>query len=115
MEEKVIDFASSIRLAGGNASLAHELLGMLLEQIDEDREKIFQAYNERDYDEMLRLVHKLHGAVAYCGVPRLRRAVTAMEIALKEEKDYQFPTLVKSLNFEIDTLINLDKEKILHD
>ena len=73
----------SIELAAGKEDLAEELFSMLLEQLHTDLPEIRARWQQNDLDGLLDIVHKLHGATRYCGVPELREAANRLETALK--------------------------------
>ncbi|MCP5161626.1 MAG: response regulator [Hahellaceae bacterium] len=98
--EKCVDIEQSIKLAAGKADLAEELFSMLLENLPADLDAIKGHYHNRDMDELLSRVHKLHGATRYCGVPEMRRASESMETALKQKEvslDAPVNTLLASI------------------
>jgi len=68
----------------GNEAVAKEILNTVLEQFPAEMAKIQDAYNSQDWLRMESLVHKLHGALAYCGVPRLKSATASLERVLTE-------------------------------
>jgi len=80
---KIIDWELADSLANGSRDLAREMLNILLTDLPNDKWEIAAAFNANDFETMLKLVHKLHGAVCYCGTPRLKEAVFNLEVALK--------------------------------
>lgn len=85
MDLPVIDWNLCVKLANNKISVAHEILLLVTQQLPNDLETIKQAQTKEDYAELLRCVHKLHGALCYCGMPRLKNAVAHLENALKEK------------------------------
>ena len=79
----VIDRELSLKLAGNNQELAEEILALLVKILPGEIDGIGEALGRMDYEEMARLVHKLRGAVAYCGVPILAKFVLELECGLK--------------------------------
>jgi len=86
-QQAIVDVEASVRLAGGKADLAEELLSMLLDHVSHDARIIEQAHRNGEYQTMLERVHKLHGATRYCGVPELRQCAQQLETALKQADD----------------------------
>ncbi len=78
-----IDWRLCLKLASNKEAIAQEILLFIIQELPTDLEAIKQAQKKADYDELLRCVHKLHGALCYCGMPRLKNAVTHLETALK--------------------------------
>ncbi|SIQ45328.1 Hpt sensor hybrid histidine kinase [Shewanella morhuae] len=69
--------------ANHKASLALDMLRMLLDSLPETVETIQTALNQNDHAVMLSTIHKLHGASCYCGVPTTQRLRQEIESALK--------------------------------
>ncbi len=78
-----IDWKLCIELANNKSTVAREILLLILEQLPLDLRAIRSAQTQKNYVELLRCVHKLHGALCYCGLPRLKNAVLCLETALK--------------------------------
>ncbi|MDO6441080.1 response regulator [Marinobacter sp. 2_MG-2023] len=83
MQRDCVSVAESIQLAAGKTDLAEELFSMLLEQLPAELNRIAWLWDERNLEELLECVHRLHGATRYCGVPELRSAANRLETALK--------------------------------
>jgi len=82
-QRECVSVDESIELAAGKEDLAEELFSMLLEQLHTDLPEIRARWQQNDLDGLLDIVHKLHGATRYCGVPELREAANRLETALK--------------------------------
>lgn len=88
MSEKqpvLIDLELGKQLAGGNQTLAIELMSMLLGQLPTDLQAMEQALDQKDYTELKRLVHALYGGSCYCGLPLLKETTKALENLLIAE------------------------------
>lgn len=75
----------SLQQAGGNESLARELLGMLLKETPLLLAQLRSALDTDDRQALWDHAHKIFGSTAYCGVPQLNRAARALEEAIKAE------------------------------
>ncbi|UFH48359.1 ATP-binding protein [Pseudomonas sp. KNUC1026] len=84
-DELVLDHEEGLRLAAGKADLAADMLAMLLAGLDDDRQAIRLAHDDRDEEALIERVHRLHGATRYCGVPQLRGACQRTETLLKQQ------------------------------
>jgi two-component system sensor histidine kinase BarA len=87
-----IDWQLGVRLAAGNATLAQELLLMLTNSLESEKRQINEYFSNKDYHNLRNLVHKLHGACCYCGVPNLRNILKNFEHSLNRlgaEADWQ--------------------------
>jgi two-component system sensor histidine kinase BarA len=79
----LIDFEDGVHRCNGNEELACSFLNQFLDRLPQDKEDIGNALAQKDYALLESLVHKLHGACHYCGVPRLRQQTKETEHALK--------------------------------
>ncbi|MCG8518238.1 MAG: ATP-binding protein [Pseudomonadales bacterium] len=84
-QQDCVSVEESIQLAAGKTDLAEELFSMLLEQLQGDRQRIRELWQQQQLDELLECVHKLHGAARYCGVPELRAMAEQLETGLKRQ------------------------------
>lgn len=83
MEELIIDWEQSAKIAGNNLLAAKEFLALLCKNLLNDLQSIQLAYDENNLLDMKRQIHALHGALCYCSVPRLKNATIALEKALQ--------------------------------
>jgi len=104
-ELPIIDKELGIRLAGNQPDLAHDMIVMLSKGLPQDLADINHAFTNNDYPELLRYVHKLHGAVAYCGTPRLKEVLAQIETKLKRNMKDEIPTLMQRLQVEVHDLL----------
>jgi two-component system sensor histidine kinase BarA len=101
----IIDWEQGKKLAGNNASLADEILGMLIQRLEKDL-ALIKELNEKSLHEALRNeVHKLHGAVCYCGTPRLKATLMRLETDLKTNIMSDLPYLLDQLSNEVHLVL----------
>lgn len=81
-----VDYTEAIEKAGGNAELAKELFGMLLQELPGLRSNLQEAIEQENLQAVWDHAHKLYGSTAYCGVPLLRQAASLMETAIKAQE-----------------------------
>ncbi len=93
-EKPVIDWTLGLKLAGNKRELAEEMLSMLVKNLPEEVQRIREAYENNQYQELHQRLHKLHGAVCYCGTPRLKKIIAALENALKKHNTAELPALL---------------------
>ncbi|WP_196137861.1 two-component sensor histidine kinase BarA [Aliikangiella sp. G2MR2-5] len=79
-----IDWELSLKAANQKEDLAKDMLTMLVASFDEARDKTDLALDGNDLETLKQQVHKLHGATAYCGVPRLKKIAFDYETHLKQ-------------------------------
>jgi two-component system, NarL family, sensor histidine kinase BarA len=80
----IIDWPLSLKSANNNQELAVDMLKMLVASFDQARKEIKQAFKKNDKQHLLNQVHKIHGATAYCGVPKLKSLAYDYETHLKQ-------------------------------
>ncbi|MFA5676856.1 MAG: response regulator [Pseudomonas sp.] len=85
----IVDHEEGLRLAAGKADLAKDMFRMLLDGLPEDSRQISAALERGDQAELREVIHKLHGATRYCGVPQLRSCCQEAESLLKQGEDSQ--------------------------
>lgn len=83
----VLDHEEGLRLAAGKADLARDMLQMLLRDLPETARSIASARQQGDQAALREIIHKLHGATRYCGVPQLRACCQEAETRLKKGED----------------------------
>jgi CheY-like chemotaxis protein len=96
------DLDLALKNAGDRRGLATELFDLLLASLPSDLDAINAASS--NINDLKRAVHKLHGAVRYCGVPRLAKAIQKLELALKHGEELEIQTLLNLLNGEVTAL-----------
>jgi two-component system, NarL family, sensor histidine kinase BarA len=79
----LIDWQMGLQRAGGKPELAKEMLNMLLASLPQTQQMLSAAISANDSEQVLQLVHKLHGACCYTGVPALKNLVETLETQLK--------------------------------
>jgi two-component system sensor histidine kinase BarA len=101
----ILDWDLAVKIAGNQPDLAKDILAMLTRDLPNDLTMINQLAAEKQYPELLRCVHKLHGAVAYCGAPRLKEILAYIELQMKSNALDSLPALINQLNIEVNDLL----------
>ncbi|GAB3012936.1 hybrid sensor histidine kinase/response regulator [Bowmanella dokdonensis] len=81
--EESLDWSLAMQQANDNPHHARQMLDAFVQQLPAIVTQIKQAAREPDFDTLEQLVHKLHGACCYTGVPRLRALCQQIEEKLK--------------------------------
>ncbi len=81
------DSDDAVRRAGGRDAVARELFAMLQRHLPEALEDLAAARAAADPSRLRGTAHRLKGAAAYCGVPRLRADLERLEAAVDAEAD----------------------------
>jgi two-component system sensor histidine kinase BarA len=107
---KAIDWDLGYKLAGGKKELAKELLQSLIQTLPEEKEKINEAFTRLDFTALSEIVHRLHGACCYCGVPLLKSEAQKLEKASATHSIEGIKSNLQRLNAAIEELLakNLD-------
>ena len=106
----LIDRTLGAQLAGGKQETAEKLLGLLVTQLPQDKTDIETALQQQDWQALGDLIHKLHGACCYCGVPALKAASKKAERLIKFGNTKRAQTAINALLAAItDTLSEYDK------
>lgn len=73
--------------AGGRPGVADELFAMLCRHLPSSRAELYSAHDREDRQALLAAAHRLKGAAAYCGVPRLRQDIAVLEERIRNGED----------------------------
>jgi two-component system sensor histidine kinase BarA len=111
-EKPIVDWDLGLRLANNKREIAEEMLWLLMKNLPLEFMDIKNAYDAKNYPELLQRLHKLHGAVCYCGVPRLKDAIASLESSLKKNQHQDIPTLFSKFDFEVKELFKQSAEFI---
>ena len=79
----VIDWKLGASLIGNKEEAAKEILSLFIKELPLEIAKIQQLQEENRHAQLKAVIHKLHGAVCYCGTPRLKIIIASLETALK--------------------------------
>jgi two-component system sensor histidine kinase BarA len=95
MEPPIIDLELGKKLAGNNQKIAEEMMILFLKELPGTFHAMQKVYQEQKFNELKRLAHKLHGALCYCGLPRLKSATAALECALDNNESNITPFYIQ--------------------
>ncbi|MGM3174709.1 two-component sensor histidine kinase BarA [Dickeya lacustris] len=79
-----LDWDLALRQAASKPDLARDLLGMLLDSLPDIRVQVEATLAGSPPDNLLDIIHKLHGSCSYSGVPRLKQICYCLEQALRK-------------------------------
>lgn len=85
----VIDWPASLNILSGNETLARDLLGLLLNELQGMKPQITALVETKQLNSLGDLIHKLRGGSAYCGVPQLQQSCLALETAIKAKQSWE--------------------------
>jgi two-component system sensor histidine kinase BarA len=108
-----IDRQLGLRLAGNKQDLANEIMAVLIKSLPHDIEAIINAKQEPDV--LLQRVHKLHGAISYTGLPRIKKLLSELEHSLKNHTASNLDANLKELQIETHQILTEFAETPTHD
>jgi len=82
-----VNWAESLEQAMGKEELALDMLSMLLDSIPTTIIKIESAISAQHSSDLLKIIHKLHGACCYTGVPQLKKLAYSIEGEIKRHAE----------------------------
>lgn len=100
-----VDINLCLALSHGKRSLAADILALLLRELPPERTKINRALDEYRFADARELIHKLHGACCYCGVPALKNICKKLEQQLDENLQAPSSTDRHAFNEAVDALL----------
>ncbi|WP_051235636.1 response regulator [Marinimicrobium agarilyticum] len=100
-----VDIPLSLKLANNKPALARDMLEMLLTNLGGERDEINAAFEQKDYQQLEELVHRLYGSCCYCGVPRLKRISGLLDKILQARQYDQVASPITALNNEVDEVL----------
>ncbi len=101
----VINRNLAIKLAGNKKELAEEILALLIKDLPTNLVTFNRLHSEQNYSELLKQVHKLHGAVCYTGLERLKVVISRLETEIKNNIMVNSSSLLEQLDTEVKLLL----------
>ncbi len=109
MEEKLssvtLDIEEGARLAGGRSDSAKEMMGLLVKELPQDIENMKKAASAKDTKQLYDIVHRVYGALCYCGTPRLRGLFKQLETTLLNEDFSNLDDHIQQIRQEAERVI----------
>lgn len=78
MQEQIIDLNLGATLVGKDTVFAKEMLNTLVNTFPEELKKLETAHKKEDWNTIKDVIHRIKGAVSYCGTPRLQKISTEL-------------------------------------
>jgi two-component system sensor histidine kinase BarA len=104
-----IDWPLALKLANNEPDWAKKMLTVLAEELPDIKTELERALTQSDREQIGRLVHKLHGACCYCGVPRLKTVVEQFKTVVNPNNPETLNQFVQQLTAEIDAVVEAVK------
>lgn len=100
------DIEAALKIAGGRSKLMETLFNRFIEELPGQLESIRRCAANRDWPGLAKVVHRLHGATAICGVPAMNRLVEALEKAAHNGHENEITGLLNELEREAALLLS---------
>lgn len=101
----IFDAALSLQIANGSRQVAAELLHTLVQDIEPELAAINRLHSAGEAASMIQQVHRLHGAVGYCGLPRLKTAIARLETLAREGNAEHIKMALSVVNVEVKAFL----------
>lgn len=112
-ELPIIDWGQETQLAHNASGLTNELLIMFAAQLPETQSGINQAFAQKNYEELNDRLHKLQGGCVYCGLLRLKAAISELTQAFRATQTVS-QQHIDQINHELDAVMaELRNKKII--
>jgi two-component system, NarL family, sensor histidine kinase BarA len=85
-QSRQIDWELALHCAAGKIDLAKEMLQIFLQSLPPTLSELELLVRTEQVEPLIQLVHKLHGATCYVGVPQLKQLTELLETELKQGK-----------------------------
>lgn len=106
-----VSISQCLSLAHNKPDLARDMLLMLISTLPGDKEKIQQAYAEKNWAAMQEHTHRLYGSSCYCGVPELRSLAGLLDKILQSDQKSHISNTWKSLAKAMDKVLFWAEER----
>jgi len=104
---ETLDWDLAVKVAGNNPKTAKELFTFFMKSFPKELNAIQKAFECQEYKKLKALIHTLHGALCYCGLPRLKSATMQLENALKKMELIKVPELFLKFEQEAQAVLLL--------
>ena len=100
-----VDWALCKELSANDEELAGQLLLMFVDTLPNDYAEVQSAFSDKDYAILTKSVHRIHGALCYCGIPALKVAAKSLENAAKSNNTEAVNDCYNTFKSEVDQLL----------
>ena len=102
-----ISIAECLKLSKNDPVLACDMLKMLIETLDQEKQQIILATEMKDYSgNLYDTIHRLHGACCYTGAIQLKKLCKQTDINLKNNKTDTINEDIEEIVSSIDELLS---------
>ena len=101
----IYDRELAISIAGGNPTVAAELLALLIKDLALQTQAMRHAHAEGELEDLRKQAHKLNGSASYCGTPALKEAAEVLEEVIADAQDARIAAAYARVMTEIERLL----------
>lgn len=98
----LLDIQSAIDYSDADEQFVTELRQMLIEVLPEHRDNIKHYAEQKDWDNLAREAHKLHGALSYTGTPRLKHYSKQLQLTAQDGPELKIQPLLEAFLETLD-------------
>ncbi len=109
-----VDIQLCLKLANNKPALAQDMLSMLLESLETEKENINTAIASGEFTQAGELVHRLYGSCCYCGVPKLKHISGLLDKLFQAGDFDNARDALPALNHALDEVIRWGLDKDIH-
>jgi two-component system sensor histidine kinase BarA len=108
-ELPVMDNKKILDITGGDQALANEMFNQLCKELPQQLKDILQYIQNKDWDNLKEIAHKIRGSTSSCGVPALDYSVHDFEKATVTKHTVKLLEKYESVQYEVKRLLNARK------
>ncbi len=105
-----INLAICLKIANNNKEIASKLISMFIKELPEAQKDINKEYENNDFIELKKHVHKLLGSSAYCGASLIQRDLNEISKHAIDNNNEKLKLAVESLNINISKTMDFYRE-----
>ncbi|RYZ81169.1 MAG: response regulator, partial [Moraxellaceae bacterium] len=106
-----VDIELCLKLANKKPALARDMLKMMVEGLQKEKNSINAAAANNDIHTLGELIHRLYGSSCYCGVPRLKSITGLLDKLIQAKEIDEVEKAIPTLNHAIDDILRWSENK----
>lgn len=108
-EVPVIDWQLYLKLSNHDSVLAKKILDAYIRDLTENFEQIQPFYQQSNFEALGEVIHKMHGASYYGGVPELTKIIAHFQVMIKSNRYDNFSEIFAELDSHVTKILNCYK------
>ncbi|WP_455204605.1 response regulator [Kaarinaea lacus] len=107
IEKEILAKPKSSKTANNkNAKFAEEMYQLLIKELPDFKQNIQNSLRQKEFSDLFHHVHKLHGAVSYCDLPKLKSLLKQIETLLKKNQTEKIEAITVELFHNLDEMLS---------